>query len=369
MQRQQYRARTLAAMRANLTTVVIVAVSSCAIAIATPPAEVIVQDVDLDNYIHYHQDLLYTWMGDNRGFGPEHDLARDAAAAELASIPNLTVELEPFIYSGTTYYNVIATQTGTDFPDEIYVVGAHYDSVNNPGADDNGTGPALVMEAARVLARYRSPRTIMYCLFDREEQGRRGSIAFVNDHSDENIIMAVTADMVGHDSGAYGMDVYGRTSSSQVVTGLADAIDVYGQGLATFLNLGNFSFSDHWSFEAAGIPACVVIERCFLCNPYYHTQNDAVDNPHFPNGDYLDYTMPTNLTRAFVGYLVDQIGITLWHDADNDADVDWSDYAAFQRCFGVPVAPACTAFDADRDNDIDLDDFAGFIDAYTGPRE
>lgn len=337
------------------------------LASATPPADVIVAEVDPSTYQHYHQDLLYTYLGDNRGFGPEHDLARENIFNELSDQPHLSVELDPFQYNGTTYYNVVATQTGTDFPDEIYVVGAHFDSVNNPGADDNATGTALVMETARVLSQHRSPRTILYVAFDREEQGLRGSHAFVADHAGDDIVQAVVADMVGHDgAGVYGMNIYGSSLSTGVMQGLAGAIDVYGQGLGAYLS-GSASFSDHWSFESVGIPACVVIERCYQCNPYYHTPNDAVDNPFFPDGDYLDYSMPTNLVRSFVGYLVDEIGVRLWHDNDNDADVDKADFAAMQRCFGSAVAGACLSFDANQDGAVNIDDFEDFLASYTGP--
>ncbi len=337
-----------------------------AVATATPPAEVIVDGVDQAIYTHLHQDLLYPYMGDNRGFGPEHDLARDNIFNEFSTMPHLAVELDPFQYNGNTYHNVLATQTGTDFPDDIYVVGAHFDSVNNPGADDNGTGTALVMEVARVLSQHRSSRTIIYAAFDREEQGLRGSAAFVADHTNDNIIAAFTADMIGHDSGPYAMNIYGSSLSTAYINGISDAISTYGQGLAPFL-AGSASFSDHWSFESHGIPAFVVIERCFQCNPHYHTPNDAVDNPFFPDGDYLDYSMPSNLARAFVGLMVDEIGISLWHDNDDDADVDKADFAILQRCFGADPTGGCVAFDENRDGVIDVHDYDNYLDAYTGP--
>ncbi|MCH7953879.1 MAG: M28 family peptidase [Chloroflexi bacterium] len=90
----------------------------------------------------------------------EHDLARDNIFNELSAQPNLSVKLDPFIWNSNTYYNVVATLTGTDVPEDIYVVGAHFDTANNPGADDDGTGTAIVMEVARVLCRYRSPAPI-----------------------------------------------------------------------------------------------------------------------------------------------------------------------------------------------------------------
>jgi Peptidase family M28 len=332
------------------------------VAVASQPGVVISQKVEVDTYRHYHQDLLYTSLGDNRGFGPEHDLAR-ANIVEVLTSFGLDVVLEPFVYNSTTYYNVVATQTGAVLPDEIYVVGAHFDSANNPGADDNGSGTALVMETARVLSQHLSSRTIKYVLFDREEQGLRGSRAFVAAHASENIVMAVTADMVGHDSGAYGMDIYSTSGSAGVANDVADSIAGYGNGLNTFMNVGSFSFSDHWAFESVGIPAFVIIERCFACNSFYHTQNDAFN----VSTDYIDYEMVGDLVRSVVGYLVDTVEISLYGDGDFDADVDLSDFALMQRCLSGAAEEECYAFDFDRDGAVDLSDFEQFLTESTGP--
>jgi hypothetical protein len=338
-----------------------------ALAAPGPTATVIAAQVDPAIYQHYLEDLLFTHLGDNRGFGPQHDLARANIVATLESF-GLNVALEPFVYNTVNYYNVVATQTGRDLPGQICVVGAHFDSVNNPGADDNGTGTALVMEMARILSRHRTAKTIRYVLFDREEQGLRGSTAYVASHAGENTIMAVTADMVGHDSGAYGMDIYGRPASSSVVNGVAFAIDEFGGSLNRFLNFGTFNFSDHAPFENAGIPACVIIERNYNLNTHYHQPTDAVDIAP----DYIDYNMVTDLCRSVAGYLVQQLSITLWGDFDFDADVDLADHTYFADCMAGPdAAPspalpgvttqACLGYlDFDGDNDVDLVDFAAF---------
>lgn len=328
---------------------------------ATPAGTLISSQVDSATYQHYLEDLLYTHLGNNRGFGAQHDLARANIVTTLQSF-GLTVVMEPFIYNAVTYYNVVATQPGTDTPGQIIVVGAHFDSVNNPGADDNGTGTSLVMETARILSQHRASRTIRYCLFDREEQGRRGSIAYVNAHSAETTVLAVTADMIGHDSGAFGTDLYGRTTSSSVVNGVSSAISTYGGGLSPFVNLGNYSFSDHWSFEAAGIPSVVAIERCYTCNANYHTPNDAVDI----SPGYISYPLATSVVKSFVGYLVDTTPVALWDDSDNDADVDDADLAAFRACFGSPMSPLCRAFDRDIDGDVDCADWPSFKAAFLG---
>jgi hypothetical protein len=327
---------------------------------ASPPGVAIGQQTDIATYQHYLEDLLYTHLGQSRAFGPQHDLARDNIVATLQAF-GLPVALEPFVYNSVTYYNVVATQEGTDNPTQTIVLGAHFDSVPaGPGADDNGTGTAMVMELARVLSRHRSSRRIRYVLFDREEQGRRGSIAYVAAHGADNTVMAVTADMVGHDSGAYGMDLYGRTTSSAVVNGVGTAIQTYGNGLARFVNLGNYSFSDHWSFETAGIPAVVIIERCYTCNANYHTANDAVDF----SPTYISYPMLADLLRSVAGYMVDATPVALWCDYDNDGDVDGIDLANYRACHGGPATGACIAFDKNRDNVVDCLDWPAFKAAH-----
>ncbi|UCC32787.1 MAG: M28 family peptidase, partial [Phycisphaerales bacterium] len=139
-------------------------------ALASPEGEVAAALVSEESYCHYLDDELYAHEGDNRGFGPEHDLAQANIISLFASF-GLTVTLEPFDYYGATYHNVVGTHLGTATPDQEYVIGAHYDSVDNPGADDNASGVALVLEAARVLSRYESDFTIRFVAFDREEQG------------------------------------------------------------------------------------------------------------------------------------------------------------------------------------------------------
>ena len=132
----------------------------------TTPVSALVNQVTVSSYTHIHQDLLYTHTGDNRGFGPEHDLARDNILDYFDDL-GLDASLDPFTYNSSTYYNVVGVKEGLTNPDDIYIIGAHYDSVNNPGADDNGSGTAAVMEAARVLSQYDFDSTLVFLAFDR----------------------------------------------------------------------------------------------------------------------------------------------------------------------------------------------------------
>lgn len=329
-------------------------------ALASPPGVVISQQVNIATYTHYHQDLLYIHTGQSRGLtGAQHDPARTNIFNTFQSF-GLSVALEPFTYVANTYYNVVATQPGTDNPNQTVVIGAHYDSVNCPGADDNATGTAMVMELARVLSQHRSSKRLRFVAFDREEQGLRGSAAYVASHGADNTVMAVTADMIGHDSGAYGMDLYSKASSSAVTNGVATAIATYGNGLNSFLNFGNFNFSDHWSFENNGIPAVVIIERCYTCNTNYHTVNDRLEF----SPTYISYPLLNDVVRSVAGYLVDTVPLSLWGDKDNDGDVDDTDFTEFRNCFGSPAAPGCYAFDKNMSGTIDCNDWPAFKAAH-----
>lgn len=259
--------------------------------------------VDLDNYRRLMEEELFTHLGDDRGFGPEHDLARDAIEAEFDAL-DLDVVLEPFLFENQTFHNVVATRLGATRPDEVLVVGAHFDSVDNPGADDNATGTALVLELARALDGFELDRTIRFVAFDREEQGKVGSRAFVEEHGDE-VVFALTADMVGQDHGMYGHDLFSTAESLPLVTSFAAAMDEHGDGLTGFPRTGDdFGFSDHDSFESQGIPAFVIIEATYNDNPHYHQPTDAIDQFE----GYIDYAYVEPLLRSCAEFLVAEAG-------------------------------------------------------------
>jgi hypothetical protein len=109
------------------------------------PISSVLDDISEVTYTDVLQNLLYTHSGDNRGLaGAEHDLAR-ANIFNCFSELGLQTSLDPFTYNGQTYYNVVGIQPGATHPDDIYILGAHYDSLNNPGADDNASGVAGVL--------------------------------------------------------------------------------------------------------------------------------------------------------------------------------------------------------------------------------
>ena len=259
----------------------------------------VVSQVSQTTYRNYLDNTLYTHLGDNRGFGPQHDLARDNIYSQFNGF-GLDTSLQPFSYSGSTYSNVVGVHTGTTRPQDVYILGAHFDSVSNPGADDNASGTSGVLEAARVLSQYSFEATLIFIAFDREEQGLFGSKAYAQAHSSDNILGMISLDMIAYNpNGSNQARIYGRDTSASIKGELAEAISLYGSGISS-VDSGTLNASDHAPFEDLSFPACLLIEYNVWNNPYYHKSTDSVDTP-----DYIDYAFATNMVSSTVGFLAD----------------------------------------------------------------
>ncbi|NOG52888.1 MAG: M28 family peptidase [Planctomycetes bacterium] len=262
----------------------------------------LVDQISEVSYTTYLRDELYTWDGCDRGFGPHHDLARNFIESEMTAI-GLDTALDPFTYSGNTYYNVVGILPGDTTPDQIYIVGSHYDSVGNPGADDNGSGTAGILEAARVMSQYRFDSTIVFIAFDREEQGLNGSYAYSIKHQNDDIRGMISLDMIAYNpNGSDQALLYGYPASDPHKESLIAALRDYA-GITGF-NEGPLDRSDHAPFEWLGFQACLLIEYDFWVNPRYHTASDSVDTL-----DYIDYTYATQMTKGAVAYLAKEAGL------------------------------------------------------------
>lgn len=299
--------------------------------LASPLGQQVASQVSATNYRHYLDDVLYTHNGMNKGIGgAQHDLCRDAILATMQA-NGLSAQLFPFLYNGQTYNNVVATKVGTDFPNSYYIVGAHYDSVNNPGADDDASGVAAVMEIARVLAAYDTKYSIRFIAWDREEQGLRGSTAWVAAHPGEDVRAMVQLDMITHDVGGRREAIYANTTSTPLKNALFAAVAEYGNGV-TFLDLGPASFSDHAPFQSAGYQAVCFVENQYLMFGCYHQLCDSVDTPN-----YIHYSFGADLARTIAGYLADfaVASVPCPADLDGDGSVGSSDLAILLGSWGA----------------------------------
>ncbi len=216
---------------------------------------------------------------------------------------NLTKETfyegqNPKISTFDTPNNVIAIKNGSTYPDNYYIICAHYDDTSEfpiiaPGADDNGSGTAAVIEAARVLKTYKFKYSIKFILFAGEEQGKIGSYtyasnAFINNEKIEGVLNLDMIGYDGNDDGIFDIHTGFDAVSNNIGSILADNVTNWNLSLTPQV-LSGFSsskLSDHDSFWFWNYPAVFISEDFFGSldsNPFYHSTNDLVStlNPSY----------------------------------------------------------------------------------------
>lgn len=178
-----------------------------------------------------------------------------------------------------TSQNIIGIKAGARLPGEVVVVGGHADSVpNGPGANDNASGVAAMLEAARVLAAVPTARTVHFVAFGAEEVGLIGSRFYV-DHRNGTIVGMVNMDMVGHGPGLLLINSGNDNALVDVAERVARRLGIS----VTRVRLREGG-SDHLSFERAGIPVVFI-----------HTGDDSA--MHTPD-DVLERVDPHLLEQA-----------------------------------------------------------------------
>ena len=190
-------------------------------------------------------------------------------------------------------HNVIAVQRGTVFPDEFIVCGGHYDSFsynsstyemyydNAPGADDNATGSAGILETARILSQYEFQRSIIYCAFSAEECGLNGSDYFALKCKNEgmNIVGYFNIDMSGYLQPGTSMhiDLIHPTSATPLANYYKNVANVYSPELPVTPYAGiPGGDSDHTSFNKYGFMGIFPFEDRNNHSPYIHSPNDVI---------------------------------------------------------------------------------------------
>jgi hypothetical protein len=189
------------------------------------------------------------------------------------------VEWERYSYFG----NVIeATHKGYDeSSDEIFLVCAHYDSVrNSPGADDDGSGVAAVMTAAKLMSQYIYRYSIRFVAFDGEEQGLLGSKSYVQDAiaNNDTIVAVINLDMIGYapdEEDEKKVQLFENDESKWLADYTIDINNQYNQFIdLEILRDGYSGGSDHLSFWSAGYDAIFFSE--YKWNDYYHSSADVI---------------------------------------------------------------------------------------------
>lgn len=203
--------------------------------------------------------------------------------------------------NGMRTSNIVAELPGTTKPEEVILVGAHFDAFWQ-GADDNSSGVAAMVELARVLSKYRFERTIRFVGFDLEEIGIIGSHRYVKAHPDEKVVTALVFDCIGYYSDEEGsqqslpglpspsradfLAIIGNDQSADEVSdvyALSNELEIMstvpmisgGRGTSTLSE--PLTRSDHVPFWFADQKALFLTDTANFRNANYHTEKDTPD--------------------------------------------------------------------------------------------
>jgi hypothetical protein len=174
--------------------------------------------------------------------------------------------------------NVVATLPGTVNPELVYVVSSHYDSVmGGPGADDDSSGTAALLETARVLARHPQPATIVFASFTGEESGLLGSREFVRRAvaAGTRVVGALNNDMVGW-ANDQRLDNTIRYSNPGI-RDVQHAAAMQFTSLITYDALYYKSTDAHAYYDAYGDIVGGIGSYPVLGNPHYHQPHDLLE--------------------------------------------------------------------------------------------
>ena len=289
-----------------------------------PHAATLIGDVDGQRWLN----AVETLASYNRWtHGSEILDARDWLVQQFEALPGLSVETTVFEVGGTAAYNVIATLPGTVLPQELFIVGGHYDSTSQspstaaPGAEDNASGCAGVLEMARVFTAHPPEATVLFICYSGEEQGLFGSV----DHAsqlvaaglDDDVQAVLTMDMIGY-TGDPDLDCLLETSSQYAA--LADAFAAAAEltDLRIVISFNPFG-SDHVPYLNRGMPALLTIENDWDSYPCYHRTCDTPEN--------LTLAMGREILEMNVATLAQLIGTagTIFIDGFESGDTSaWS---------------------------------------------
>lgn len=214
---------------------------------------------------------------------------------------------QTFDVSRVPVSNIEAILAGTTRPTEIVVLGAHYDTVSGcPGANDNGTGVAALLELSRRFAGRPQARTIRFVAFVNEEPPffhteQMGSVVYANAAraQNDNIVAMLALETMGYYSDVKGSQTYPQPIAMMYpdvgnfigfVANMASARMMMRarrafkertafplQSAAAPASIPGVGWSDQWSFWEAGYPGMMVTDTAPYRYPWYHTPEDTPD--------------------------------------------------------------------------------------------
>ncbi|MHC4114761.1 MAG: M28 family peptidase [Planctomycetota bacterium] len=257
------------------------------------------------------------------------DEAADFIDSSLAQA-GYKVHRQSYQVQDETCYNIEAEVRGAILPEEIVIVGGHYDSFyGSPGANDNASGVAATLALARQLAGRKTARTLRFVFFANEEPPfyrteQMGSRVYAKSCSvkGEAIIAMLCLETIGYyldepDSQKYPFPlslVYPSTGDfiafvsnfssrhllHKVIASFRKGSKFPSEGGAIPEAIAGISWSDHWSFGQEGYPAIMITDTAVYRYPYYHMPEDTADK--------IDYDRLARVVSALEAVVMDVVG-------------------------------------------------------------
>ncbi|MDH3527454.1 MAG: M28 family peptidase [Gammaproteobacteria bacterium] len=283
------------------------------------------------------EDKLKHHVGALAGRIGERNIGRPEALAAAAGYIRATLEglgyevrAQDFESQGQTLQNLEVELPGDPAPQEIIVLGAHYDSIaGTPGANDNASGVAALLEIARLLAGNTYARSVRLVAFANEEppffySDEMGSKLYAarSRQRGEQIKAMLALETIGYytdqpasqrypfpfrffypDTGNF-IGFVGNLASRRLVRralGAFRAVTAFpSEGVAAPGWMMGVHWSDHWSFWQAGYPAIMITDTALFRYPHYHS---ATDTP-----EKLDYTALARVTGGLADVIAGLAG-------------------------------------------------------------
>jgi Zn-dependent M28 family amino/carboxypeptidase len=287
-------------------------------------------DAQLERRLLAHVRMLSETIGD-RNLSEYANLQQAAEYIEMQMLSlGYTVQPHAYAVSGQSVANLIVERRGIRKPDEIILLGAHYDTCYNPGADDNASGIAALIELARAFSARPVDRTLRFAAFVNEEPpyfqtDLMGSRIYAQaaQAAGERIRAAVVLEMIGYyDSKPFSqrypplfgliypnrghfIGVVGNFRSAGLVKQVREAFKAASrfpiESVVAPESVPGVAWSDHWSFWRSGYPAVMVTDTAHLRNPHYHMPSDTWST--------LDYMRMAVVVEGLIGVAQDLVTV------------------------------------------------------------
>lgn len=269
-------------------------------------AEFDLKNAGLPGKLQKHVFTLSHQIGDRSLFQyPQLKAAASYITTEFKEL-GFKVEFQKYSLSGKEVKNIIARKPGRRKPEEIIIVGAHYDTCFNPGANDNASGVAGIIELARMMRQKENCRTIKFIAFVNEEPPffrteKMGSFVYARRAREKNkkIKGAIILEMIGYycqkpfsqryppflgpffPSQANFIAAVGNLTNRKLVdkisSSFSEASTFPFQPIVLFDFVPGVDFSDHWSFWQHDYPAAMITDTAFYRYRHYHKKSDTFE--------------------------------------------------------------------------------------------